>query len=95
MSTTSDFNALWKTAIQRYEAETKTTLADLSLTNLSVTEILDVVVKNQAEFKAYRDKYSRLRDVLKPFSTSVKLLADVLSNSVKLVSPLACFLCRC
>ena len=89
MSTTSDFNTLWKKAIDKYEAETKTTLArDLSLTNLSVTGILDIVEKNQAEFKAYRANNSKLRDALKPISITVKLLADVLSNSVKLVSTL-------
>jgi hypothetical protein len=84
MSST-DLNTLWKEALDKYKRDTKADLPEGLSTNLTADEILKAVEKTQGEFEGFRSKQQRIRSVLEPIASTLKLFSEVASNTAKLV----------
>ena len=85
MSTTdSSFDALWRQAIDRYEAETNETIPR-NLANFSVSQLYDEMEKILVNFKSYRAQNGKLRDAIKPIVVMVQSLTDAASQAAQSV----------
>lgn len=79
----SHYDEIWKSALKRYEQDTKTAIQ----THISDTDTPnDPLQKIKDDFAQFREKGKRLRDKMKPVLCLVGLFAEMTGEAVGTVS---------